>query len=1170
MLPSPRSDSLGGFRVSMHRHFPSFILLLCVTTHVFAQQVVTRNEPALRDTLMALEAGVVVEDVKPRSAADRAGLQVDDVILRWSRAGRHQELESPFDVLAVEVEEGARGTVTLQGTRNNLPQVWTVEADSWGLKTRPRINKSWPELQKTGSVSQNDWIRQAAVGLWPEDLKSDLAQLLRAWVLWRFAGLLAREKAWGAADAACGKAAEQLNAVRPANSPFLLRTCGEFFLEQDNSVNADKYYRLALDSSEAKDRGSLSTAMILSGLGLVLHAQDDLPTSEEMLERAIGIQRRLVPGSLALASTLNRLGVFLQDSGDLERSAQYLEESIGLREKLDPGSYWLAATLENLGNTLVKRGDLDRANTYLMRALNLWEKIDPEGLTFAGCLVDSSNAMADQGDFVRAELFLRRALAIQMKLSPNGGGAAASMNNLGLVLIERGEFEEAGRFFTQSLQRTRPGTLAAAINIENLGDVARERSDYAESEKLIQQVLEIRTRLAPKSLELAVTYSGMGDLQLRRRNLAAAEELYHKALAIEEQSAPAGHEHANTLKMLGDLMLERGDLAGAEQNYTAALKLEEGLRWISTARVEIILALADLKLRKGELQSADQLFRHGLSELEERTSHLGGAADVRSGFRARFDVYYRDYVDLLVTQGQPELALEIFERSRARSLVEMLAEAHVDIRRNIDPDLLKLANRLQGEIRSKVNRRIDLLTGSHSDAQVTAVTKEIEDLTAEYRSVQGQIRISSPGYAALVHPTAITVRQLQEQVLDADTLLLEYCLGNERSYVWLVSKTHFAAYQLPKRTEIEEAARRYYEAITMRQDSQRLISSPEVAPQRNSRLVESARALSKMVLGPVSGLLHGQRLIVISDGALQYVPFAALPQPRSGQATSLARNSSAPLAAEYEIVALPSASVLIALRAQAAERTPGSRLVAVFADPVFGKNDERVASSISTASEPAGEPATRERLSRSLRDISAGEDGSIVLPRLSFTRREAHAIFAVTPKDRGWEALDFDASRQNITSHDLADYQIVHIATHGLVDSKSPELSGLVFSLVDRQGNSKDGFLGLQDIYNLNLRAELVVLSACETALGKEIQGEGFIGLTRGFMYAGASRVIASLWKADDVGTMAFMTHFYKGMEQDGLRPAAALRKAQLQMSREKRWADPYFWAGFQIQGEWR
>ena len=206
------------------------------------------------------------------------------------------------------------------------------------------------------------------------------------------------------------------------------------------------------------------------------------------------------------------------------------------------------------------------------------------------------------------------------------------------------------------------------------------------------------------------------------------------------------------------------------------------------------------------------------------------------------------------------------------------------------------------------------------------------------------------------------------------------------------------------------------------------------------------------------------------------------------------------------------------------------------------------------------------RLTRALADVN----GKLELPRLRFTRQEAAAIMAVAPGEINLQALDFQASRRTAVSPSLAQYRIVHFATHGLLDSKHPELSGLVLSLVDPQGRSQNGFLGLEDIYNLNLPADLVVLSACETGLGKEVNGEGLVGLTRGFMYAGASRVVASLWRVSDIATAQWMGRFYQAMESEKMPAAAALRAAQITMWKQHRWRSPYFWAAFQIQGEWK
>ena len=196
--------------------------------------------------------------------------------------------------------------------------------------------------------------------------------------------------------------------------------------------------------------------------------------------------------------------------------------------------------------------------------------------------------------------------------------------------------------------------------------------------------------------------------------------------------------------------------------------------------------------------------------------------------------------------------------------------------------------------------------------------------------------------------------------------------------------------------------------------------------------------------------------------------------------------------------------------------------------------------------------------------------GKLVIPRLPYTRLEADQLLALTPRASSFRATDFQASRATVLSSDLGKYRYVHFATHGVLDTERPGLSSLVLSMVDAQGKPQDGFLRANEIYNLKLPAELVVLSACQTGLGKEIKGEGLVGLTQGFMYAGAARVVVSLWNVNDKATAELMTRFYEKMLKQGERPAAALRAAQVEMWKQKQWQSPYYWAAFTMQGEWR
>ncbi|WP_235526522.1 CHAT domain-containing protein [Nostoc piscinale] len=297
---------------------------------------------------------------------------------------------------------------------------------------------------------------------------------------------------------------------------------------------------------------------------------------------------------------------------------------------------------------------------------------------------------------------------------------------------------------------------------------------------------------------------------------------------------------------------------------------------------------------------------------------------------------------------------------------------------------------------------------------------------------------------------------------------------------------------------------------------------------------------------------------MVSDGALQYIPITALAVPNS--------QTYQPLITTNEIISLPSASTIALLRQEVKGRKKAPKTLAVLADPVFSAKDERIGQK-STGQSMTQNLTTfdQQQLARSAREVD------IDFERLRFTRQEAETILSlVSNKEQRKPALDFTASRNLATSPELSQYQIIHFATHGILNSQNPELSGVVLSLFDSNGKPQNGFLRLHDIFNLNLPAELVVLSACQTGLGEEVKGEGLVGLTRGFMYAGSPRVVVSLWSVDDEATSELMKLFYGNMLRKNLKPAAALRAAQIEMSRNQNYAAPYYWAAFTLQGEWR
>jgi CHAT domain-containing protein len=518
------------------------------------------------------------------------------------------------------------------------------------------------------------------------------------------------------------------------------------------------------------------------------------------------------------------------------------------------------------------------------------------------------------------------------------------------------------------------------------------------------------------------------------------------------------------------------------------------------------------------------------------------------------------------------MALRISEQAHARSLLDMLAEAQVNIRQGVDPALLERERALSQQINAKAERQIQAL-GQNAKERAASLNKDISALKDEYQQVQVAIRKASPAYAALTQPQPLGLKEIQAQ-LDQGTVLLEYSLGEERSYVWAVTQSSLKTYELPGREPIEKAARLVYGLLTARGQSragENFEAKRERIAGADLQLRNAITELSQMVLGPISSELGAERLVIVADGALQYVPFAALSVARGesagGPRNKLQLTVERPLILDHEIVSLPSASALAIQRQGLRDRKPAPNAVAVIADPVFSASDERlgVRSKTGAAKRVQGEGSANTRIIEHLADQSG-----LSIRRLKFTRQEADQILAEAPRGKNLRAVDFRANRAMATGSELSNYRYVHFATHGYLDSERPDLSAIILSLVDEEGKPADGFLRAHEIYNLDLPAELVVLSACETGLGREIKGEGLVGLTRGFMYAGARRVVVSLWNVNDKATAELMARFYQGMLREKKTPAAALRSAQIEMSRQRQWQSPYYWSAFVLQGEWK
>jgi CHAT domain-containing protein/tetratricopeptide (TPR) repeat protein len=802
-----------------------------------------------------------------------------------------------------------------------------------------------------------------------------------------------------------------------------------------------------------------------------------------------------------------------------------------------------------------------------------------QALFHQGCVHSDSNR------FDQAQALYEAARAVWLERRDEREQAITRVAVARLAL-RRGRYQEALDEFQGALERLRPmgdgvgegsaltGIARVYLDMADTGSALR----YWEEALRVFEAIGLRSVVVDVLMSLGEGYLAFGDdtkaLDTFKRALALSRELgierwqavalryigavhlrggqpdealrhLESSLALEPVVADRRLE-AQTRADLAEVRLLLGDPSTAARQFGDALALSRsaGDR-VSEARG--LFGLARTAARAGDLDTAR---RHveGALRVAESLRTATENRDLRASYIASVYGYHEFQMDVLMRldrsrpgRGLAAAAFGACERARARSLLDSLTEGDIDLRQGVDSDLLKREQVLKRAFSDWEERHARLGRAP----ETAAFAEEYRDLEHRYDQVQAEIRGRSPRYAALTRPRPLGLEAIQQQVLDPDTLLLEYALGEERSYVWAVSKAGYVSAVLPPRARIEGQAKKVHELLTSRL---RATGSPgerrRTIEEADDAYWKEAADLSAMILGPVAGKLAGQRLLVVADGALQYVPFAALPDPGAG-------TSGVPLAVLHEVVGLPSASVLAVLRNETRGREPARKAVAVLADPVFEHDDPRLrAGSDGTGSRVPVEPGRRE------------------FPRLAASRQEAAGIVAVAPEGTTLLATGFRANRATATSAELARYGIVHFATHGIFDDEHPERSGIVLSMFDERGKPRDGFLRLHDVYELKLPTELVVLSACDTALGREVRGEGLVGMVRGFMYAGSKRVVASLWKVDDEATGELMRTFYKGMLQEGRSPADALRQAQLDQWHSRRWHAPYYWAAFVLQGE--
>lgn len=950
------------------------------------------------------------------------------------------------------------------------------------------------------------------------------------------------------------------------------RIIGEIHYKLGETDAAISHYESSLSLARSINDTKLE-GEVLNSLGYALLYRDKDAKARDHFNSALKAGRDTNSYQLQIHA-LNNIGEFHYYSGEMHKSLEIYDQALELCRNANYRR-GRAQILLNLGYSHLELSDMSEASKFFDQALTLWRAVkDPRGEAMTLAALGQLNS---RSGYKQKALDLYSQAIRTFRILGDKLGEAIISSSTGAVYSDLEENRKALQCYERALELYKSmkilnGEAGATILVGKLHHaIGDDKKAFAYLQKAVLMIHLLKEhRLKSYALQyIGAIYDSMGD---KKRAL----EYYDQSLVFHRKGGDLRGE-AYALSQIGKVIESLGDKEKAINHFNQALNLNRKAANIF-GEISTLYNIARIQRNAGQLFESRTNIESALEKAEIGRTRVV-RQDLRDSYLAIVRQSYDLHIDVLMMldekqrgEGFAMEAMEASERARARALIEMLIEARDGIYQGVDSSLVERKRLLQQQINEKAEHQIKLLEKRHTPEESAKAEKELEDAIEEYQQAHALILSASPRYAALAQPAILTAREIQQQLLDRDTALVEFALGDDRSYIWVITQQDVTTRVLPGRAEIEKVAREVYQLLT--EPNREVKGETEIkklarVDRARYQYWKASARLSRMIFDPVAEVLKKKRLLIVADGALQYIPFAALPSPRRSVITDqsspenkkanpkgqAAKDSYRPMLIDYEITYLPSASTLAILRSEAITRNPASKSIALIADPVFSKDDSRF-----TQQNDVGKPSSSTRDRRQRGRAS----------RLPFSHKEADAIVAAFEGHELLVARGFDASRERVMSEDLSQYKVVHFATHGFINSEHPELSEILLSLLDKEGRGRNGSLRLHEIYGLKLSAELVVLSACQTALGKDVRGEGLIGLTRGFMYAGASRVMASLWSVDDAATASLMGKFYKKMMRDKMRPAEALRDAQREMFEQQPRLSPYYWAAFTLQGEWK
>lgn len=961
----------------------------------------------------------------------------------------------------------------------------------------------------------------------------------------------------------------------------------------------------------------------MNNIALLYKKQSQYGKAGSLYLRALAIwEQTLGPNAPDLAIGLSNLGGLFRDQGRFMEAESLFQSALGiLKSVVGQDNINVAFTLNNLASIYWNQGKYDKAEPLYKQSIEgLKKTLGTEHPEIANTLVNLAILYHDQGKYSDAEIMLRRAIEIvEITLGPDNLDMANALTNLASVLWIQGRYVEAKPFYERTLaiaqKMLRSDHPFVAKTLNNLATLCDDLNQFYTADSLYKGALAIQEKsLGEKHVDIANTLSNWATHYRDQRKYAEASVLFQRSIAINETAFGENHPTvaAGLNSLARSLFVENG-----EKFKTAVLINERAIRiWNATTgypnlRGDAYSLRAQMRKQKGDLHGAVSDLGEALRTANELRPQIGGGEEKRAGFWGRYTDNFNLMVAWQVEAGAIEKTVEYAERGRARVLLDRLTANKIDLRSGISDNIRAPLEKRETDAKARIaeyQQRTTLLR-SRKDITVEEINRQIAELEGklrtaynDYQQVYEEIKNASPLWKALITSGGepVSLDTIQRRLVAPQSLMLIYQIGKEGSFLFVIPP----AGQKPEVVQlkvIDQVASILgvqsgslksadLQKIWAKHDTtkstigliQHLIDTRGVRPLQEARLRTTPQLHALwQVLVPENlwpRLVKCSEVILIPDGVLNLLPFEALVVKVGKQEQDTRYWLDEGPVIRYA----PSATTLYNIE-QAKRASSSITKVAVLSlsDPIYDpaevasmlKNPPFAKPSEMDSSKDRGESLLAE-LDQSHASDSYERVGG-VLNRLPGTAREAKALRNVF-RGEMLELSQLNANESKLRAG-LPGKRYIHLATHGIIDpQQNSSLAALALTSPPGETTNAedDGFLQLYEIFDLKLpECELAVLSACQTNIGRNFEGEGVFALSRGFLAAGARRAVASQWSVDDVSTAELIGEFFRqiaGAEKKGqpINYALALRDSKRKIRNQKPWAAPFFWAPFVLTGK--